>query len=534
MIVVEVKACMMILLLKQFFADLYTKAFPFIGEVLLPAMLIITAAVLTVRTHFFQFCSIGDMFKTTVGSLISRKKRNKDEVFKQTKEKTNERSSQQGTVSPFSALCTALSATIGTGNIAGVAYAMVMGGAGAVFWMWAATFVGMILKFAEGVLAVKYRVSEQDGVKGGAMYYIEKCTHRFGFKKSAKAFARIFAVATVFASFGIGNMSQASAISKSMESAFGLSDASCVCLGIALSVAAAAVVIGGAKRIAGANERLVPFMAAFYIAGCLVILAVRAEYIGDALFSIFSSAFGADAATGGIGGYAVAKSASWGLRRGLFSNEAGLGSSATVHAMSQENNPVKQGFWGMFEVFFDTGVICTLTSLVILTTTGIPHIGNGANGANIVGDEAKLGLAVNAFSFVFGNYGGAFVALSVALFAFSSILGWCFYGEKACEYLFGKKITFLYKAVFSASIIPGMMLGADLVMNVSDLFNIFMAVPNLSAVLLMSGEISQCVKVYLKSTGKGRGKNKENNNEKSNEKNKGKYCLSANGSNTQI
>lgn len=392
-----------------------------------------------------------------------------------------------GAVSPFQALCTALSATIGTGNIAGVAYAIAMGGAGAVFWMWVAAFIGMITKYAESVLAVTYRVQTADGYRGGAMYYLKYgLAERFGLKRTGAALACLFSAATVAASFGIGNLSQVAAIRDSVLAAAGAPEGTrgLLIAGIVMC-AVAFVILGGAERIAKANERLVPFMAALYIGGALVILLVHADRVLPAFGRIFREAFSLRSAAGGAGGMLLARGLTFGLRRGIFSNEAGLGSSATVHAASAETDPAKQGLWGMFEVFFDTGVICTVTALVILTACDAAVI-DAAGGA----EDGGFSLAVYAFSDVFGCFGGVFIAAAVTLFAFSSLLGWSFYGVRAWEFLFGGRGVGWYRMLFVAAVFFGAFLGTADILRLSDIFNGLMALPNLAGVLLLSGSVA--------------------------------------------
>lgn len=427
---------------------------------------------LTVRTRFFQFRTFLPMLKHTLGGIFAPKK--------------DRELAARGTVTPFQSLCTALSATIGTGNIAGVAYAMVMGGAGAVFWMWVAAFIGMILKYAECVLAVHFRVQTEAGVRGGAMYYLEKGLAGFH-GKLGRSLALIFSFSAVAASFGMGNMSQVAAMKESIWSALGerfpLNERLCAALiGIAAGGLVALVLCGGMKRIAKVNERLVPFMAVFYTAGALVILFAHADRILPALLCIFREAFSFSKAAHGFSGYALMRSASWGFQRGIFSNEAGLGSSTVIHASSSEKTPYKQGYWGIFEVFFDTCVICTLTALVLLVTgvAGQTPVGN-------MPEDAGLALAGTAFADVFGAYGRVFIAFAVTFFAFSSILGWSFYGMRAWEYLFGEKSTGLYRILFAAAALPGALWSADTVLRLSDVFNGCMALPNLVGLSVLSG-----------------------------------------------
>ncbi len=423
----------------------------------------------SVRTHFFQFRAFFPMLKHTMGGILAPAK-NKETS-----------SSENATVTPFQSLCTALSATIGTGNIAGVAYAMLLGGAGAVFWMWIAAFIGMILKYAECVLAVQFRVKTPYGVRGGAMYYLEQIPFQSG--KIGRICALVFSFSAVAASFGMGNMSQVAAMKESLWSVVKVSVPEKTCawvIGIAVCIAVALVLCGGMKRIASANERLVPFMAVFYTVGSLIILLFHADRILPALGDILAGAFSFSGVFHGFSGYALMRSVSLGFKRGIFSNEAGLGSSAVIHAASSETTPYKQGYWGIFEVFFDTCFICTLTALVLLVT-GVLEKTPAA-----MPEDAGFSLAGQAFADVFGRFGNLFVALAVTFFAFSSILGWSFYGMRAWEYLFGEKSTALYKILFAAAALPGALWSADTVLRISDVFNGCMALPNLVGLLVLS------------------------------------------------
>ena len=429
----------------------------------------------TVRTRFFQFRAFVPMLQHVFGGMVSPKAAPEAEP-------NRSEPHPGGTVTPFQSLCTALSATIGTGNIAGVAYAMLMGGAGAVFWMWVAAFIGMILKYAECVLAVQFRTVTPDGVRGGAMVYLEKGVPP-AFRKLGRAAAIVFSVSALAASFGMGNMSQVAAMKECLESAFatGGRPLFAVLLGGLVCGATALVLCGGMKRIAAVSERLVPFMAVFYTAGTLVILVCRADRLLPALALIFKEAFSPTGVFGGFSGYALLRTMSWGFRRGIFSNEAGLGSSTVIHAESTEKVPYKQGYWGIFEVFFDTCVICTLTALVLLVSGVLDGAAYGS-----FTEDAGLALAGKAFASVFGRFGNMFVAFAVTFFAFSSILGWSFYGMRAWEYLFGKKSLPLYKLLFAAAALPGALWSADTVLRLSDVFNGCMALPNLVGLLVLS------------------------------------------------
>lgn len=451
-----------------------------------PALILLigTGILMTVLTKGFQFVHFGHMMKETVGGLFRKK-----DILK---------SDDKHSISQFQALCTALSATIGTGNIAGIAYAITMGGTGAVFWMWVAAIFGMMTNYSENVLGIFFRRRNQKGEwSGGAMYYLRD---GLGGKKHCggigKALAVLFSIFAVFASFGIGNMGQMASIKESILNVFhftGNATADGLIIGIVIGIVAALVIIGGLNRIAKANEKIVPFMAVFYIVGSLVIIVMHANMIIPALASIFRNAFSVNAVAGGVGGALIKQAITWGFKRGVFSNEAGLGSSVMVHSASNVKEPVTQGLWGIFEVFFDTIIVCTMTALVILTT-GIVDLETGAS----ISGATKLGLATEAFTQSFGTFGGIFIAIAVTLFAFSTVLGWSYYGTKAWEFIFGTKATFAYKVIFIAVVIAGSTLDAGLVIDLSDTFNGLMAIPNLIGVLALSGTVMAITNNYVR------------------------------------
>lgn len=449
-------------------------------------LLIGTGVVMTVLTGFFQFQHFGHAMGETVGSLFKKKSILKNEDSK--------------SISQFQALCTALSATIGTGNISGIAYAITMGGPGAVFWMWVAAIVGMMTNYSENVLGIFFRRRNEKGEWcGGAMYYLRD---GLGSKKGCKAIgetlAALFSVFAIFASFGIGNMGQVASIKESVLNVVRFSEndtTNGLILGTVVMVVAAMVILGGLTRIAKANERIVPFMALFYILGTLIIVIRNGNMILPAFESIFKGAFNMHAAAGGVGGAMIKQAVTWGFKRGVFSNEAGLGSSVMVHSASNVKDPVTQGLWGIFEVFFDTIIVCTLTALLILTS-GIVNLETGAS----LSGASKLGLATEAFTKSFGTPGGIFIAIAVTLFAFSTVLGWSYYGTKAWEYLFGTKSTSLYKVIFLAVVLIGSTISADLVIDLSDTFNGLMAIPNLIGVLSLSGTVMAITRSYCART----------------------------------
>ena len=393
-------------------------------------------------------------------------------------------------LSPFQSLCTALSGTIGTGNISGIAYAIAVGGPGAVFWMWIAAFPGMATGFAEKVLGMYYRQKNVYGEWcGGAMYYLKYgLGSKKGFKLMGTILAYLFACFTIFVSFGMGNLSQVASIRESILSLSSLTGhfkTDAFVIGVCVAVLTAVITLGGLKRITKVNETLVPFMACFYLLGAMTIILLHRDRILPAFSSIFKDAFSREAAAGGLGGTVMKNALSQGFKRGIFSNEAGLGSSVIVHAASSEKEPVVQGFWGIFEVFFDTIILCTLTALLILTS-GVTEASNGTG----------FDLATKAFTKTFGTPGGIFITVSLFLFAFGTILAWNYYGSKAWEYLFGTHSIFLYKYLYIAVILLGCTMHVDLIIKLSDTFNGLMALPNLIGVLSLTGTFLAILKNY--------------------------------------
>lgn len=440
-----------------------------------PPMLILllaTGIYITVRTKFFQVTRFGHMMKNTIAAVFTDRK--------------IVRTDDKKAISQFQALATALAATVGTGNIVGVAGAIGMGGPGAVFWMWVSAFFGMMTNYSENVLGIYYRHKNAKGEWcGGPMMYIEKGIHQ-------KWLAVVFSVFCLFASFGIGNIAQINSISTSLNKSLSIPQ---WVTGLVLAALVAVVIIGGIKRIATVTEKLVPFMALFYIIGSLIIICVNFTGIPDAFARIITGAFSFKAVSGGIMGTVIAQAMRYGVARGVFSNEAGLGSSVMVHSSSDVKEPVKQGLWGIFEVFFDTIVICTLTALAILTT----GVADGLEIGTSVGAE----LTMDAFSHGFGAFGATFVSISILLFAFSTILGWSFYGTRAAEYIGGLKFVPVYKVLFTVVVFIGAMSSVRIVWDLSDTFNGLMALPNLVAVLLLSPKIFEITKNYINRVFKG-------------------------------
>lgn len=555
-------------------------------------LILTTGILMTVRTGFFQVVRAKVVGDETFFAIFKKRHVTK------TKDKK--------AISQFQALTTALAATIGTGNIAGVATAIAIGGPGAIFWMWVSAFFGMMTNFSENVLGIYYRRKNDQGEwSGGAMYYLrDGLGSKKGMKKIAGFLAVLFAIFCVLASFGIGNMTQVNSIADAMHSNFGIPT---LVMGIVLAVIAALVIVGGIKRIGQVTEKLVPFMALAYIVGALIIFCVNYKQIPYVFGSIFSDAFNMAAIGGGVGGYVIKRAITMGFKRGVFSNEAGLGSSVMVHSSSDVKEPVIQGMWGIFEVFFDTIIVCTLTAFVLLSSSTdaktqsevyqnittssqtfsiAGHIEEGediplidkeynmlsiktdsdgvaklytevpagesyvelkaygntyyaesvaekdtceddyiytnimsikgvaakdSNGktlkddaGNVILDAVEISqingvsLVTYAFSQRFGDIAGKLLSIAILLFAFSTVLGWSFYGTKAVEYLFGRKGTIFYKIIFVCFIVVGATLNLSLAWSIADTLNGLMAIPNLIGVLALSGTVVQITKNYTK------------------------------------
>lgn len=443
-------------------------------------LLLIVGVLMTCLTKFFQVSHFGRWVKSTIGSIFRDKK-----ITQHTSDKS---------ISQFQSLCTALAATVGTGNIAGVASAIVTGGPGAVFWMWIMAFFGMMTNFSENVLGILYRIRNKNGEwSGGAMYYLK---YGLGGKKNCKTIgavlAVLFCVFCLLASFGIGNMTQINTISTNMNSTFGIPG---IVTGIVLMIVAGLVVIGGIKRIAAVAEKIVPVMVVLYLLGTIVICIRHIDRFGEVFTAIFKGAFGLQAAVGGIVGHGVKLAVQMGMKRGVFSNEAGLGSSVMVHSNSNVKEPVQQGMWGIFEVFSDTIVVCTLTAFSVLSSGYIDlETGKLIENSGITDTGTLVG---KAFEQDFGTFGGYFVAIALLLFAFSTALGWSHYGTKAFEFLFGEKSVIIYKIIFVVAIIGGATMGENLAWELSDTFNGLMMLPNLIGVLVLSPVVYKCTKNYI-------------------------------------
>ncbi len=423
-------------------------------------LLVGTGAYLTLRLGFFQFTHLVFAWKRTFGGLFKRKK-----------------SAEKGAITPFQAVSSAMAATIGVGNIAGVATAIALGGPGAVFWMWVVALVGMATKLAEATLGLKYRQVDADGrVSGGVFYYIEN-----GLGARWKWLALLYAFLAGLAAFGIGNMVQANTMAHALNTGMGIPH---WVSGILVMVLVGAVTLGGIRRIAVTAERIVPMMALIYVISAVGILVSFYDQIPAAFGQIFSGAFSPAAAIGGFAGATVASAIRYGIARGIFSNEAGLGSASIVHAQAQ-NKPFAQGLWGMWEVFIDTLVICTMTALVILVT-GV--LQTGQTGAE---------LTSNAFATGLPGVGGWIVLLSIVLFSYTTMLTWNFYGEKSWEYAFGRRVVMPYRVVFILVLYLGAVGGLTTVWDISDTLNGLMAAPNLIALLLLAGVLVREKTQYL-------------------------------------
>ncbi|MEX1993256.1 MAG: sodium:alanine symporter family protein [Steroidobacteraceae bacterium] len=388
----------------------------------------------------------------------------------------------EGSVRPFQAVATALASTVGVGNIAGVATAIFLGGPGALFWLWVSGLLGMCTKYAEIVVALHYREKDADGtMRGGAMYVLKN-----GLK--LPWLGAIFALLTSLAAFGIGNMVQANSVAAALQTTFEISPST---TGIVLVVLTGAVILGGIKRIGQVTQLLVPFMALLYLGGGIVILILHAEKLPDVFALVFESAFSGSAAAGGFAGSTIAMALRYGIARGLFSNEAGLGSAPIVHAAADTDHPVRQGLYGIFEVFVDTLLICTVTGLVILVTDSWS---SGSTGAALSVSAFTTGLP--------GTWGGVVVTGGLILFAFSTVIGWSYYGETGVVYLFGARAAMPYRVAWLVFIYLGSVGSLHLIWDVADTLNGLMAIPNLIAVLFSIPLLLRLQKEFFSGPGK--------------------------------
>lgn len=446
-----------------------------------PAMVCIfgVGLYLSIRTNFLQIRKFPYAIKTTLGRIFRK------------------RDASDGAITPFQAVCTALAATVGTGNIAGVAGAIAIGGPGAIFWMWVSALFGMCTKFAEVTLAVHYREINANGeLVGGPMYYIKN-----GLGKKWNWLAYLFAAFGVLTVFGTGNATQVNTITTAVNSALlnynVISESSVstsnLIIGIIIAILIAMILLGGVKRIGQVTEKLVPFMALLYILLGLGVILLNIQHVPSVFASIFRGAFQPEAVTGGIIG-SMFTSMKKGVSRGIFSNEAGLGTGSIAHACADTKKPVKQGMFGIFEVFTDTIVICTLTALVIL-----------CSGVTVnYGEAAGAELTILGFTSTYGNWVSIFTAVAMCCFAFSTALGWGLYGARCIEFLFSEKVIKPFMVVYSLVAIVGATANLGLMWNIADTFNGLMAIPNLIALFLLSGTVVKLTKEYF--AGEGRGK----------------------------
>lgn len=433
-----------------------------------PAMICIIGVglLLSVRTRFIQVRKFGAAMKNTIGKIFDKTQ------------------AKDGSMSPFQAVCTALAGTVGTGNIAGVAGAIALGGPGAIFWMWCSAFLGMCTKFSEVTLAIHFREKNANGeYVGGPMYYIKN-----GLSKKWHFLAVLYALFGVLTVFGTGNATQVNTIVSSIHSALHnlhiidgtVDERANLIFGIFIAAFVAMVLLGGIQRIGQVSEKLVPFMATLYVILAIGVVILHINRVPAVFAMIFKSAFTPQAATGGIIG-SMFLSMKKGVSRGIFSNEAGLGTGSIAHACADTNNAVHQGMFGIFEVFMDTIVICTLTGLVILL--GAPNI--------VYGQAAGAELTISGFTATYGGWVSIFTAVAMCCFAFSTIIGWGLYGSRCIEFLGGEKLIRPFLVAYSFVSIIGATINLGLLWDIADTFNGLMAIPNLIALLILSGQVKK-------------------------------------------
>ena len=447
----------------------------------IPMLVLLVGAgiVLSIMTGFIQFRKFGYAMRNTLGKIFKGKTAGKGEV------------------TPFQAVTTALAATVGTGNISGVIAAVTLGGPGAIFWLWITALIGMCTKFSEVVLAIKFRERNKEGDwVGGPMYYIKN-----GLGKNWNWLAILFCIFGALAAFGIGNAVQVNNITDAVNSAitvfnpsFGGATIVNWIIGVVIAVIIGVTLIGGIKRLGSVTEKLVPFMSVIYILSCLVVIFGNIGSIGKVFGAIFKYAFTPSAVIGGAAGAAIKTCITWGVKRGVFSNEAGLGSAPIAHAASSETNPVKQGLYGIFEVFMDTIVICSLTGVTIL----IAFFAGGINWE--YGVKGGNAIISGAFGTIMGDkIGSLIVAIAISLFALSTILSWALYGSRCCEYIFkSTKCIKPYYVIFMIVTLIGCQMGSGLAWDIADTLNGLMAIPNLIALLGLSGIVVKLVKDHFK------------------------------------
>ncbi len=441
-------------------------------SIVMMILLIAVGVFITIRLKAMQFGRFGYAMKSTIGSLFDKSQHQKG----------------KGSVSPFQAVTTALAGTIGTGSIAGLATALVAGGPGAVFWMWISALLGMVTKYAEITLSLKFREKNEEGAwVGGPMYYIQK-----GLK--CKWLAIVFAVFAMIACIGTGNATQSNAIAGVVNSTLSVPT---WITGLVLTILVALVILGGVKRIASVNEKIVPTMAIFFVITALIALIINVQKIPSAFALIFSEAFNFKAAFGGVAGYGILSAMRYGVGRGVFTNEAGLGSAPIAHSASSETDPVKQGFWGMFEVFATTIIICTMSALVVLTSDVYGAIYTAKDLSPTLNGASLSSAAFNEALPTVGQYG---VAIATIFFSLSTILGWAYYGEVCAGYIFKKhrKIAVtIYRIVYVAFVFVGAVANIGLVWTLADCFNVLMALPNLIALIVLSKLVLKLTKEHF-------------------------------------
>lgn len=464
----------------EMLSEILTKVDDFVWGPVMLVLLVGTGIFLTFRLGFRTWRNLGYAIKST----LSKEARSKDRG--------------EGDVSPFSALTTALAATIGTGNIVGVATAMVAGGPGALVWMWISAAFGLTSKFSECMLAIKYReVNESGEMSGGPMYTMKKA---FKNKKVGATLGWLFAFFAVIASFGIGNLTQANSISESVKSTFHVSP---VITGIIITVLALLIIVGGIKKISKVSSIVVPFMAIFYIIAGIIVIIGNIQNLPAGVAMIFKMAFSTEAVGGGLCGTITASMMNamhYGVARGVFSNEAGMGSAAITAAAATTDHPVRQGYINMTGTFWDTIVVCTITGLCI-ASSGVLGTTNPSfvTASNPEGFVTGASLTILAFKSVLGEAGGVLVTIGIVLFAFSTILGWEYHGEKAFEYILKTpKYNMIYRIIFSLIAYVGATTTLEIVWSFSDIANALMAIPNLICLLALSGEIAKDVKDFQK------------------------------------
>lgn len=448
-----------------------------------------TGLLLSIRTGFLQVRKFGDSLNSTIVPTV--------------KSIGKKKSSQGNGVSQFEAFATAISGTVGTGNIIGVTAAIITGGPGAVLWMWISAFFGMVTNYAENVLGLYYRKKGKNGFSGGAFYYIENGLKKWG--PIAKILAYMAAIVCLFAAVGMSGVQTnkiSGTLANTLGGAFGIDTGSKaetlvkLLIGVIVALIAAVIIIGGIKRIGRVASKLIPLMSLLFIVLALIVIGKNITAVGSAFALIFKDAFKMEAAAGGVVGYAFSMTIKKGMARGVFSNEAGLGSSVIAHSASETREPVKQGLWGIFEVFFDTFVICTLTALMFLTTFDV------TNEAVVGADDSAVALQI--FSENFGTFGIICFAIILPLFAFTTIMAWSYYGEKAAEFCFKwvksdkkrKNAVLVFKIAYVLFIVFAAVISGTLVWDIDDTFNGLMSIPNLIALIAMSGTVAKITKNY--------------------------------------